>query len=194
MDRRFLLIIATVVLVTAALVWQLLPGQKPAATKEAPVAMTGPAPDVKTVDPVAVFQRAFWKRPTEADRILNAERREWQDEGAISRWQWFLEVEPSPALVSYLREDNTFRLSEKKAAKIPPGAPEWFIRDLQGAHVMVARKGGMQLIFMPGNAKLYAMDSGGGFQAGAPEKESATPAGTPVANRLPTSPPPQVHR
>lgn len=194
MDRRFLLIIATVVLVTACAVWQLLPGEK-SATTEAPVVTTGPAPDVKTVDPVAVFQRAFWKRPAEADRILNAERREWRDEGEVSRWQWFLEVEPSPALVSYLREDNAFRLSEKKPAKIPPGAPKWFIRDLQGAHVMVARQGGMQLFFLPGNTKLYAMDSGGGFQAGAPEKAPVASAATPAGNRLPASPPPpQVHR
>lgn len=191
MDRRFFLITSTVVLVTAFAAWQLRPGDRPATAELAVV--TGPAPDVKTVDPVAVFQRAFWKRPTEADRILNAERREWQDEGAVSRWQWFLEVEPSPALVAYLREDNAFRLSTKKPSKIPRDAPKWFIRDFQGAHVMVARQGGMQLIFMPGNSKLYAMDSGGGFQAGEPEKEPAVLAETPADKRLPTSPP-QVHR
>lgn len=181
------------VLVTAGVVWQLLPGEKAAKTQVEVVA-AGPTPDVKNVDPVAVFQRAFWRRPAEADRILNAERREWKEEGEISRWQWFLEVEPSPALVSYLREENAFRLSDKKPAKIPRDAPEWFLRDPAGAHVMVARQGGMQLFFMPGNAKLYAMDGGGGFQAGEPEKDPALPASAPASGRLPLSPPPQVNR
>ncbi|QJE96929.1 hypothetical protein [Luteolibacter luteus] len=193
MGRRFLLILATVVLVTAVAVWQRPPGGKAAETKARMLA-AGPVPDVESVDPVAVFQRAFWKRPAEGDSILNAVRREWKDEGEISRWQWFLEVEPSPALVSYLREDNAFRLSEKKPPSIPGDAPKWFIKDPTGMHVMVARHGGMQLFFLPGNTKLYAMDRGGGFQAGEPEKEPAVPTSEPGKSRLPLSSPPQANR
>ncbi|WP_035606395.1 hypothetical protein [Haloferula sp. BvORR071] len=185
MKRRHLTLAAVLLIGAGFAAWRLLPAAPPAPPPQVRRVPTGPAPNVTNVDPATVFQRAFWKRPTEADQILHAERREWQDAGNVSHWQWFLEVEPSPALLSYLRDDNAFRLSTKKPVKIPADAPAWFIRDLQGTQAMVARQGGMQLIFTAGGAKLYAMDSGGGFQPGAPEKSQPFAQDT-----SPPSPPP----
>ena len=61
-------------------------------------------------EPVRIFQRAFWVRPTPADKILHAERREWKDADGVQKWQWFLVVVPSPALLKRLRDDNAFGL------------------------------------------------------------------------------------
>ncbi len=184
-----LLIAAVVVAGGGFAVWRFMPAKPPLPVAVTVAADPGPAPDVKTVDPVAVFQRAFWKRPSAADKILNAERREWQDEGSVSRWQWFLEVEPSPEIVRYLRDENAFLLTPAKTASLPANAPAWFIKDTAGARILTAPRGGMQLIFTAGDAKLYATDSGGGFRSGTPEKAPAL-AGDNGKGRLPSSPPP----
>ena len=61
-------------------------------------------------DPVKIFQRACWASPTSEDTILHAERREWSDAEGVLKWEWFLVVEPSPALLKRLRDDNVFGL------------------------------------------------------------------------------------
>ena len=72
----------------------------------------GSHPPASTVtDPAIVFQKAFWKRPTSEDQILHAERREWQSQDGLSKWQWFITVKPGPALVAHLITDNAFMLS-----------------------------------------------------------------------------------
>ncbi len=147
-------------------------------------------PDTTVTDSTAVFQRAFWKRPTAADKILHAERREWKDENAVSRWQWFLEVEPSPEIVSHLRENNSFRLQSAGTAAIPADAPDWFIRNTKDTEILAAPGGGMSLIFTPGDAKLYAMGAGGGFRAGAPETPAPVPTTPVTTGRFPNTPPP----
>ena len=148
-----------------------------------------PAPSSTIIDPATVFQKALWKRPTAADKILHAERRVWKDADAVSRWQWFLEVEPSPEIVRYLREENAFRLKSYQTATLPPDAPAWFIRDTKNTRIFAEPGGGMQLVFTAGDAKLYAMGSGGGFHPGAAEKSSAL-AQAPAAGRLPLESPP----
>jgi hypothetical protein len=137
-------------------------------------------------DPVVVFQKAFWKRPGTTDRILNAERREWIGEHGVTRWQWFLEVTPSPELIRYLREENAFGLNLIPAADIPQDAPEWFIRDTTATSIL-ANAGGMRLIFTEGDAKLFATSSGGGLRPGTPE--AAKPAKSSGGFRMPASPP-----
>lgn len=148
-----------------------------------PAAQTdlSPKPDL-THDPAAVFQKAFWKRPNTSDKILHAERREWKDEHGVSSWQWFLEVQPSPEIISYLREENAFRLSTRQSVSLPENAPPWFIKDTQGNRILGGSGSGMQLIFTPGDAKLYATSKGGGFRPGAPEKATElaqAPSATP---------------
>lgn len=45
------------------------------------------SPTTTLSDPVAVFQRAFWKRPAADDKILHAERREWSGADGVQKWQ-----------------------------------------------------------------------------------------------------------
>lgn len=146
-------------------------------------------PDTTLSDPKEVFQRAFWKRPTPADKILHAERREWKDQDAVSRWQWFLEVEPSPEIVRHLREDNAFRLSQATSATLPSETPAWFLRDTTGSQILTSRDGGMQLIFTADDTKIFAMGSGGGFIAGAPEQAPAPVRTANIAGRIPPTSP-----
>lgn len=148
-----------------------------------------PPPNDTITDPATVFQKALWKRPTAADKILHAERREWKDENSISRWQWFLEVEPSPEIVRYLREENAFRLKSYQTMTPLPDAPAWFIKDTMNTRILSEPGGGMQLIFTAGDARLYAMGSGGGFHRGAAEK-SPELAQAPAAGRLSLESPP----
>lgn len=193
MKPLHLLVPAVLVLGAAGFVaWRLAPQDQPQVQEKpaTPVEEPGPAPDVTTVDPTEVFQRAFWKRPTAEDRILHAERREWAEDGQVTRWQWFLEVEPSPALVRYLRDENAFRMTKQQEAKVPAHAPAWFTRDTEGMQIMASQDGIMQVIFTAGDAKLYAIAGGGGFRSAEPEKLPDAPAGAPNKNRLPDSPPP----
>lgn len=151
-----------------------------------------PPPSITINDPATVFQKALWKRPTAADKILHAERREWKDADAdaVSRWQWFLEVEPSPAIVRYLREENAFRLKSCQTITLPADVPPWFIRDTKNARILSEPGGGMQLIFTAGDAKLYAMGRGGGFHPGAPEKPPGLAQAPAAAGRIPLEAPP----
>ena len=149
-----------------------------------------PPPNTTTTDPATVFQKALWKRPTPADKILHAERRECKDADAVSRWQWFLEVEPSPEIVRYLREENAFRLKNRQTAELLPDAPPWFIKDTKDTRIFSAPGGEMQLIFTPGDAKVYAMGSGGGFHAGAPETSRVIAQAPAATGRIPFESPP----
>lgn len=60
--------------------------------------------------------------------------------------------------------------------------------------VLKSPRGKMQLVFQTEDNTLFASDSGGGFQRGAPEPASPVPASspgaTPLPGRLPNSPPP----
>jgi hypothetical protein len=145
-------------------------------------------------DGVDIFQKAFWKRPGTEDTILHAERREWADADGVRKWQWFLAIEPSPALVKHLRESNHLSLSPASSAVIPSEAPAWF--SLRPAEMDILQRpgGSMQLCFNKTGTLLYATESGVGFTKGA-----EAPITTPVAQarnpgRLPTTPPPTPER
>ena len=157
-----------------------------AAAKAAP-------PTTTSTEPVEIFQKAFWKRPTANDKILHAERREWADAGGVKKWQWFIAVQPSPELVKHLREDNAFNLVHATAADPIEGGPSWFSFDSKGADILQSPLGGMRLIFSQTGNVLYATDSGGGFHAGAPEAPRPLPA-TVATSRLPLTPPPNPTR
>ena len=162
--------------------------------RETPVAAGAAAnPDPPTttiVDGAAVFQQAFWKRPTANDRILHAERRVWSDEGGVEKWQWFLAVEPSPELVKYLREDNAFSLFPASSPVTVKGAPAWFSVRPREVEVLQSRQGRMQLFFSKKKNFLYATDAGGGFTKGAEAPAPQRLPYTPNPGRLPTTPPP----
>lgn len=112
-----------------------------------------------STDPVEIFQRAFWRRPGEKDRILHAERREWSNNDGVQRWAWFIVIEPGAELLAYLREKNPFQLQSAAAPQIE-NAPEWFtppakaeIRSRDAFHLFCSRDG----------RTLHASASGKGF-------------------------------
>jgi hypothetical protein len=165
------------------------PPQVAAASNTA--AMANPPTSIDN-EPVQIFQRAFWVRPTSADKILDAERREWKDADGVQKWQWFLVVEASPALLKRLRDDNAFGLVPAAAASLPADAPEWFVFNKDEVSVLKAPQGQLQLVFSNDKRTLYATDSGHGFRAGAPEPIKPAPPApkAPLPGRLPSAHPP----
>ena len=156
------------------------------------VSKVDPPTDIES-DPVKIFQRAFWASPGSEDHILHAERREWKDADGLQKWQWFLVVEPSAALLKRLRDDNAFGLMPAAAASPPADAPVWFAFNKDEVSVLKASQAKLQLIFSNDKHTLYATDSGLGFRAGAPEpiKPPPPPSSSPaMPRRLPSAHPP----
>ena len=145
-------------------------------------------------EPVRIFQRALWANPTSEDHILHAERREWKDADGLQKWQWFLVVEPSAALLKRLRDDNAFGLVPAATVAEIVAAPEWFAFNKDEVSVLKSPQAKLQLIFSKDHHTLYATDSGLGFRAGAPEPvRPSPPASTSPAipGRLPSTHPPR---
>lgn len=158
----------------------------------APSERSSPRPSQTITDPAQVFQRAFWKRPASGDEILQAERREWKDADAITRWQWFIQVKPSPGLLKHLITANAFNLSPVSTPAPVANAPAWFIPGAGFTQVLRARGGHMQLLFDPQANTLLATDSGGGFHKGASEALKPVAQTNAPASRLPRTPPPKM--
>ncbi len=174
--------------------WQI--AERVGARPDGRALVTGPfsGPPTNTVtDPVAVFQKAFWKRPSAADEILHAERREWHDADGVSRWQWFIGVKPSAALVEHLITANAFMLAPASAGKgaaprPPAGAPDWFPAEAPETFANAA--GSFLVLWDKERNILHATDGGTGFRPGAPEPAKPVPA-APSEGRLPATPPPR---
>ncbi len=164
-------------------------GEKQAAT--AAVEADSTPPSSINRDSTAVFERAFWKRPSPADEIRHAERREWIDADGISRWQWFIELKASPQLVKHLIADNAFNLAPSATRPGIEAPPAWFAADMKASHILRAPGSGMTLLFDEQSSLLLATDSGGGFRQGAPEPAKPVAQNTAVTSRLPNSPPPK---
>lgn len=172
-------VIVVVVLgvVAAGVVWQMgagrRPDRSPADSMPTGALPPPPKPNADGIslerDPGAVFQRAFWRRPTPGDRILHAERRDWQVAGGgVEKWQWFIAVEPSPAFRDWLLKDNPFELVAVPAgtALAPLSAPpDWFpaITDQTSFACYRNREGRYQVFHDAKANRLYATDAGGGF-------------------------------
>jgi hypothetical protein len=170
--------------------WRLFEAGKSQLPKQAPAVLwVGAPPDRVVLDPELVFQRAFWASPTSEDKILHAERREWSDADGVLKWEWFLVVEPSPALLKRLRDDNAFGLIPAASAAATANTPGWFRFDADEVKVLKSPQAKLQLIFDKNHRTLYATDSGLGFRSGAPEPIKPTPQQAPVLGRLPTTPP-----
>jgi len=190
--KAFLVIVAAVAL--ALVGWRLVPPDRSDSSARSHVTDESHVPPTTTnTDPTEVFQKAFWKRPTAADRILHAERREWEDADGVSKWQWCIEVEPSPALLKHLREDNAFGLLAGN--RIPWEAPaDWFPKSADGFTVMQSVNGSMTLLFGASGDRLYATSAGGGFRPGLPAPALPEPVQTADAGRIPLTPPPNPQR
>jgi len=164
----------------------------PQVDQPSPAAAKSDPPTSIQNDPVKIFQRAFWASPTSGDKILHAERREWSGADGLEKWQWFLVVEPSPALLKRLRDDNAFGLMPAPAATATVNAPSWFAFKGDEVSVLKSPQAKLQLIFSKDHHTLYATDSGLGFRPGAPEPIKPAPQ-APAPGRLPTTPPSRPH-
>ena len=140
---------------------------------------------------VNVFQRTFWRTPSEADSIVNAGRREWTGEDGIKCWESFILVKASPGLLKYLRDDNAFGLVASTSVEPVPNAPDWFTCKPADATCLRAPTGRMRLFFSKTSPLLYATASGGTFRPGVPESPTAPATGSRVSEgRLQSAPPP----
>ena len=184
------LLVATAVALLAVAAYFLAKPRKPEPPPAAKITMPMPVPPTATItNQVEVFKRAFWRPPAPGDKILHAERREWSDEAGVKKWQWFIAVEPSAELLKYVREDNAFGLAPTKAETIDKDAPAWFAFKSDEVDVLGSR-GRLRLIFSKSGNTLYATDSGGGFNPGAPQPAKNASTGAVSTGRLPPTPPP----
>lgn len=147
-------------------------------------------PTTTLTDPAAVFEKAFWKRPTADDKILHAERREWADGAGVQKWQWFIAVKPSPELVRHLIADNAFSLTRTGWREPAAERPGWFPESADDHEVFASASGTFTLLRDRNTGLLYATDSGGGFRPGAPEPIEPLPVARAATSRLPLTPPP----
>jgi hypothetical protein len=192
MRRRVVIVVTLLAVLLLWLVWRWQDGRRKPPVEQPSLEAPKVDPPTKVEsDPVKVFQRAFWASPTDDDEILHAERREWSDTQGVRKWQWFLVVEPSAALLKRLRDDNAFGLAPASSAADIADAPKWFAFDAKEIVVMKSPSSEMQLIFSKGGKLLHATDSGLGFRPGAPEPAKQAPlSSAPAPGRLPSTPPP----
>ena len=189
-SKHNLLILVSALALFAWLGWrQLEPGKTESPKRVPSIAWVGAPPDRVVMDPEQVFRRAFWRSPVAGDEIVHAERYEWHDAEGVTKWQWFIELNPSPELIKYLRDDNAFGLTRTSSVTWSDEKPAWFNFKSTKAVVMKSAHTKLQLIFMTSDNTLYATDSGFGMQRGAPEPTKPAPA-VPVPGRLPKTPPP----
>lgn len=118
-----------------------------------------------------VFRRGFWRQPSAADHIVNGERIEWSDADGVSRWQWFLQVEPGAELLRDLRDPAVFGVvpNPKPRAWNSGGAtlPAWFPNRSKEADFEIHQHpvSGFTLLYHVKDNTLFATDSGEGFAA-----------------------------
>ncbi len=172
------------------LAWRAVDAGRSAAVDSAPIVWKGAPPTLTLNDAEEIFKKAFWRRPSPADQIQQAERHEWRDADGLERWQWFLVVRASPELMKYLRDDNAFGLVPVSVVPVVSKAPAWFRFKPEDFTVLQATHAGMRLMFSKSGNTLYATDSGSGFTKGAPEPSPAT-QGAQTSGRIPSSPPPR---
>ena len=175
--KRALIIASALALAALGYFW-IAPA--PRQETSAVVAVTAPPPEQPpeekitlhtNEDATEVFRRAFWRDPTAEDHILHAERHEWAGkENGVRRWQWFIAVQPGPALVAWLRESNPFNLLKVDRVRSFEGfgpTPGWFPTpgDLAGCEIQQSAGKGMTIIFNAEKNLIYATDDGSGFAA-----------------------------
>lgn len=191
------LIWITLLITLAGAVWVIRKEpDKPAPSTAKPpppeILWRGNPPDQIQRDATEIFKKAFWKRPSPEDQILHAERHEWRDETGVTRWQWFLVVDPSPALIHRLRDENVFSLIPGEFQAVDEH-PHWFRFNTENTTTLRSNKAGLQLTFDETCSRLYACSAGLGFRKAIQLKQGET-LETSVAplpsGRLPTTSPP----
>jgi hypothetical protein len=148
-------------------------GQADAGEPPGPLAGAGAAK--QQWSPAEIFRRAFWCQPAAADEILRAERFEWKaGDGSLERWQWFLELKPSPELLGRLVDPENLGLQKIDSGSTPrpwmvesAPPPPWFPRPdtASGFEVRQNPAGGFTLLYRTVDNTLFATDSGQGFAA-----------------------------
>ncbi len=185
--KAFLVISA--VLIVGLIGWRMASPEKTSdRSHTTSLTYNSPPPTTTNTNPTEVFQKAFWKQPTPEDEILRAERKEWADNSGLSKWQWFLSVKPSAALVEHLITQNAFMLRRSEPpSKLPEGFPE----SAKGYETYSNASGAFWILWNKEENLLHATDSGSGFRPGAPEPVKAV-VSTPPEGRLPVTPPPNL--
>jgi hypothetical protein len=187
------LAVIALTLVLAAFGWWMASPPKDQSDQSAPTDhQQGPPPTTTLTDATEVFQKAFWKRPAEQDHILHAERREWADADGLKKWQWFIEVEPSPELVNHLITANAFSLRPARSGWREPtaGTPGWFSRPSAEHQILEDSSGTFILIHDAKTNRILATDSGGGFHPGGAPRPANVPSPSVATGRLPLTSPP----
>lgn len=142
-------------------------------------------------DQAEVFRRAFWRHPAPEDHIRHGERREWSDGSGVQRWDWFLAVDASESLTTYLLKKNPFQLITSQEVQTFPGTPGWFPKKSDGFEIHQSRGGSMTILFDPKTQRLYAKSEGHGFKPGVAKAQAeAAPQQLQSIGRLPNTPPP----
>jgi hypothetical protein len=165
MKRWILPLAATVILLMAVGVFLRKSPEIPPAPK--PVATTSTDDGMKlvtTVDPALVFQKAFWRRPANEDKILHAERREWLSQDGVKKWQWYIAVSPGPQLLEWLKT-NPFSLATTRSPGAFEKPPEWFPKSSHDFQVQQNVEARFTVMLSADGKQLYATDSGLGFSA-----------------------------
>jgi len=173
------------------LAWQWRSPRRDAAAAPEPLSRWQGAPPTRTLtDGREIFYKAFWRQPSAEDEILHGERHEWSDADGLVKWQWFLVVKASPALLKDLRDDNLFGLVPGSSLARPAQAPAWFTFLPGEVSILQSRNSGLRLIFSHSDNTLYATDSGAGFTKGAALADPPPPV-VPLSGRIPQGSPPR---
>jgi hypothetical protein len=181
--RKSTAVTLTVALLLAVLIGAaLLLRPDPAHTLSQPVAdpavaALAPSPIAPAAwSPEEIFRRAFWRQPTARDRILHAERRVTAstDGQQVEGWQWFIQLQPDPALLEALRNPESFGLFVVAPGVAPrpwpatsTPAPAWFppAAAFTEFEILQAPSTGLTVLYRASDHTLFATDSGSGFAA-----------------------------
>jgi hypothetical protein len=201
---RLTLTAAAILLGVSLLIWFVFPADPIPAANEADARGQGTAEPFISTDPelaqlslesetdqVEVFRRAFWRHPSAEDKIRHAERREWSGTSGVQRWDWFIAVDASESLTTYLLEENPFQLNASAEPQTFSEVPAWFPETSAGFELHQSLNGEMTILFNAATRQLYATSNGHGFRAGVPEAPVSAPASQDQGlGRLPNKAPP----
>jgi hypothetical protein len=127
-----------------------------------------PAPSTtSTTDHAEVFRRAFWRQPSTADHILQADRRVDPDDGS---WQWFIQLHPSPELLAALRDPENLGLlptTSPRALSDAGDIPDWFSPAALPIdfEILQSPATALTVLYRAADNTLFATDHGPAFAA-----------------------------